>query len=630
MADKKTNNKKKNNNNNEPKIPDTSFLRTSLWVMIIFLGIVWLSNSFNVGLKGKVEKLTYSQFFQYLENNLSKPVIKSVKKTDKVLQGEYTKEKGEGSFYLVVPDEDKELIPLLRKNVKDFEVDVPKTFLINLFFSVWPVLLFMLVMWYFARKGNQIGSRVWNFGRVRGGSLDKQKRKVTFKDVAGIDEAKEELQEVVEFLRDPKKFQRLGGRFPKGVLLIGPPGCGKTLLAKAVAGEADVPFFIISGSDFVEMFVGVGASRVRDLFDQAKKAAKTENKGGIIFIDEIDAVGRQRFSGLGGGHDEREQTLNQLLVEMDGFHTEIGIIVMAATNRPDVLDPALLRPGRFDRQIVVPPLDILGREEVLKVHTRKLKLSENVDLTKIAKSTSLFSGADLENLCNEAALLAARRNKESIEQIELENAIERVIMGPEKKSRVISKREKDLVAFHEAGHAILSLLIPEVDSMAKVSIIPRGMAGGYTFMPPTEDKRYKSKKELLGEIIVALGGRASEEVNLSDVTTGAMNDLAQVTEIARHMVCVYGMSSRLGNYALGGSHGPMFLGRDLVREKDYSEDTARIVDEEIKLIVDNCYAQAKKMIEDHKDKIKALVDALLEKEVLNADEVRRIIGLENK
>jgi len=475
-----------------------------------------------------------------------------------------------------------------------------------------------------------MGSRVWGFGKVRAAILDNEKRtRVTFKDVAGIDEAKEELQEVIEFLKDPKKFQRLGGRFPKGVLVVGPPGCGKTLLAKAVAGEAKVPFFSISGSDFVEMFVGVGASRVRDLFEQAKKAAKTESKGCIIFIDEIDAVGRQRFAGVGGGHDEREQTLNQLLTEMDGFQTEVGIIVMAATNRPDVLDPALLRPGRFDRHIVIYPPDIKGREAILKVHTKKITLSKEVDLSAIAKKTTKFSGADLENLCNESALLAARYDKEAVEQSELEEAIERVIMGPEKKSRIISKREKELTAFHESGHALLSLLISEVDPMAKVTIIPRGMTGGYTLMPPQEDRWYQSKKELLGMITVALGGRVSEEVNLKDVTTGARQDLVEATRIARQMVCDYGMSERLGKYTLGKSHGPIFLGRDIVREKDYSEETAKIVDEEIKRIVDECYARAKKLIEDNKKELKLLASALLEKEVLDAEEVKRLIGFKS-
>jgi len=377
----------------------------------------------------------------------------------------------------------------------------------------------------------------------------------------------------------------------------------------------------------VEMFVGVGASRVRDLFEQGRKAAKVSGKGAIIFIDEIDAVGRLRFSGIGGGHDEREQTLNALLVEMDGFATEQGLILIAATNRPDTLDPALLRPGRFDRVIVVNLPDIAGREAILKVHTRKIKLAPNVDLKLIAQQTSLFSGADIANLCNEAALLAARHNKESVEEKDLEAAIERVIMGPEKKSRVMSKREKELTAIHEAGHAILSLLIPDVDPVTKVSIIPRGMAGGYTLTPPREDKGYHSKAELFGDITVALGGRVSEELNFGDITTGAARDLELATGIARQMVCDFGMSERLGNITLGKSHGPVFLGRDLVEEKNYSDETASIIDKEVKHIIDECYQHAKKLIQENQEKLKILASTLLEKEVLNGEEIKRMLGL---
>ncbi len=613
------------------KKPDTNFLRTTSLFLLIALGIMWAVSLFNAGMGGLAKKLSYTEFYSALEGNLERPTIKWVKLTDNLIQGGFTDSAGGGSFYLYIPAEDKEMVSLLRKNVEKFSVEPSKTFLSQFLYSLMWFLPLIFLFWYFSYRGNQIGSRVWSFGKSRAKLLDKEKRtKVTFNDVAGIDEAKEELQEVIEFLKDPKKFQRLGGRFPKGVLLVGPPGCGKTLLAKAVAGEAKVPFFSISGSDFVEMFVGVGASRVRDLFEQAKKAAKLENKGCIIFIDEIDAVGRQRFAGVGGGHDEREQTLNQLLTEMDGFQTEIGIIVMAATNRPDVLDPALLRPGRFDRHIVIYSPDIKGREEILKVHTRKIKLSKNIDLGAVARKTPGFSGADLENLCNESALLAARRGKEAVEQAELEESIERVIMGPEKKSRIISKREKELTAYHEAGHALLSLLIPEVDPMTKVSIIPRGMAGGYTFTPPREDRWQRSKKELLGTITVMLGGRVSEEINLDDITTGAWDDLEKVTQVARKMVCDYGMSERLGSYTLGRSHGPIFLGREIVREKDYSEETARIVDEEVKGIVDKCYARAKKLIQDNKDKLKLLADTLLDKEVLGADEVKQIIGFKDK
>ncbi|MFA7294555.1 MAG: ATP-dependent zinc metalloprotease FtsH, partial [Candidatus Omnitrophota bacterium] len=433
---------------------------------------------------------------------------------------------------------------------------------------------------------------------------------------------------VIEFLKDPKKFQRLGGKIPKGVLLIGPPGCGKTLIARAVAGEAGVPFFSISGSDFVEMFVGVGASRVRDLFEQGRKAGKVEGKGAIIFIDEIDAVGRLRFSGIGGGNDEREQTLNQLLVEMDGFDAQQGLILIAATNRPDTLDPALMRPGRFDRTIIVNLPDIQGREEILKVHTRKIKLAASVDLKSVASQTPGFSGADLANLCNEAALMAARNNKEAVEEIDLDKSVERVLMGPEKKSHIISKKEKEITALHESGHALLSLLLPEVNPLKKVSIIPRGLAGGYTFTPPLEDRHYWTKKELLAEITMMLGGRASEEINLNEVTTGAQNDLEVATAMARRMVTQFGMSEKLGNMTLGKREGLVFLGRDLMEERNYSEQTARIIDEEVKKITDDAYDKALNLLKNSKDKLRLLADTLLEKEVLSGDEVKRILGIE--
>ncbi len=607
-------------------------LRRLSLTLLIVLGIIFLFHLFS--LKLNVKTLSYSDFYRLLEENPQNRIIQQAKKIDNLIEGEFSlrgvKTIGEGYlryFKVYIPEEDKELIPLLRKNIESFEIEPPRTIWTNILYSL-PTLLLLAFLWFSFYKGSQVGSRVWNFGRARVQVIEKGKTpKVTFKDVAGIDEAKEELKEIIEFLKDPKKFQRLGGRIPKGVLLVGPPGCGKTLLAKAVAGEAEVPFFSISGSDFVELFVGVGASRVRDLFDQAKKTARLGGRGTIVFIDEIDAVGRLRFAGIGGGHDEREQTLNQLLVEMDGFQSETGIIVMAATNRPDVLDPALLRPGRFDRHIVIYPPDIKGREEILKVHTRKIKLAKEVDLSKIARQTPGFSGADLENLCNEAALLAARLNKDAVGQEELNAAIERVIMGPEKKSRIISLQEKRLTAYHEAGHALLSLLIPEVNPMTKVSIIPRGMAGGYTFAPPREDRHYRSKKELLGDIAMALGGRVAEEIIFSDITTGATKDLEEVTRLARQMVCDYGMSVRLGQRTLGRSQGPIFLGKDLVEEKDYSEETARLIDEEIKNIIDECYLRAKDLLVKNKDKLSKLAEALLEKEVLDVEETKRIIGL---
>ncbi|MCF7872806.1 MAG: ATP-dependent zinc metalloprotease FtsH [Candidatus Omnitrophica bacterium] len=615
-------------NKKKKKQPNPNFFRRALYVIIIFMAVIWLANLFGANMGGFAKKLKYPEFYYLVKNNPETNQIKSITLKENLAQGQFNQSKDQKYFYVYIPKENEEIVSLIRKNVEDFEIEPASTAFTNFLYFFGPMLIFILFLWYFSKKGNQMGSQIWGFGKSKHAILDKNRaKKVTFDDVAGIDEAKEELQEVVEFLKDPKKFQRLGGRFPKGVLLMGPPGCGKTLLAKAVSGEAEVPFFSIGGSDFVEMFVGVGASRVRSLFEQAKKAARAENKGCIIFIDEIDAVGRQRFAGLGGGHDEREQTLNQLLAEMDGFKTETGVIVIAATNRPDVLDPALLRPGRFDRQIVINAPDIKGREGILKVHTKAINLSQKVNLEEVAKRTPGFSGADLENLCNEAALLAARRNKKSVSQKELEEAIERVMMGPERKSRVMSEKEKKITAFHEGGHALVSLVIPEVDSMAKVSIIPRGMAGGYTFIPPQEDRSYKSKKQLMGEITVALGGRASEEVNLDDVTTGAMSDLAAVTKLARKMVCDYGMSDRLGNYTLGESHGPVFLGRDMMREKDYSEETARIVDQEVKRIVDECYSRAKAIIQDNKKELAKLVDVLLDKEVLDAKEFKEIVGL---
>ena len=596
------------------------------WV-VITLTVLWLANIFAttnvVNMYGVPKEMSYGEFYRILKEEAS--TIKNLEKIDITLRGELS---GGERFFVIIPEEDDGLLSLIREKVYNFNVKTSHNIWANIFFSFGPIILFILLFWYLSRRGSEVGNRLWSFGKARTlAAKDDKNKKVTFNDVAGVDEAKEELSEVIEFLKDPKRFQRLGGRFPKGVLLVGPPGCGKTLLAKAVAGEASVPFFSISGSDFVEMFVGVGASRVRDLFDQAKKAAKLSNTGCIIFIDELDAVGRQRFAGLGGGHDEREQTLNQLLTEMDGFQTEVGVIVMAATNRPDTLDLALLRKGRFDRYIVVDRPDIKGREGILKVHTKKIKLAKDVNLGEIAKRTSLFSGADLENLCNEAALLAARSNKEAVDQLELEESIERVVMGPEKKSKVISAKDKRITAFHEAGHALLSLIIPEVDPMAKVTIIPRGLAGGYTFMPPTEDRQHVTKRQLLGRIMVALGGRVSEEICLDDITTGASQDLSDATKIARYMICDCGMSERLGKYTIGKSHEPIFLGRDLARERDYSEETAKIIDEEVKRIIDECYAKAKKLIQDNKDKLATLANALVEKEVLDVEEVKKMLGL---
>lgn len=481
------------------------------------------------------------------------------------------------------------------------------------------VLLFGLLL---INPGNQGGNKTMSFGKSRARMTNgAEKTKVTFNDVAGVDEEKEELEEIVEFLKTPKKFTDMGARIPKGVLLVGQPGTGKTLLAKAVAGEAGVPFFSISGSEFVEMFVGVGASRVRDLFDQAKKNAPS-----IIFIDEIDAVGRQRGAGLGGGHDEREQTLNQLLVEMDGFGTNEGVIVLAATNRPDVLDKALLRPGRFDRQIVVSAPDVKAREQILEVHARKKKLAEDVDLKTVAKNTSGFAGADLENILNEAALLAARRNLDCIGMKEIEDAMVKVTMGPEKKTRVRSEKENKLVAYHEAGHAVVSRYLPTQDKVHQISIVPRGMAGGYTMYRPAEDKSFRSKTEMEESIVSLLGGRVAEKLILDDISTGASNDIERATAISRAMVTKYGMSERLGTITFGADQEEVFLGRDLAHAKEYSEETAAIIDEEVKKIVDAGYEKAINILSEHVDKLHAVAKVLLEKEKIDGDEFDKIFA----
>jgi len=486
------------------------------------------------------------------------------------------------------------------------------------------LLIIFFIFWFFMmNQGNsQGGSKTLTFGKSRARMINSaEKNKVTFDDVAGVDEEKEELEEIVEFLKNPKKYTDMGARIPKGVLLVGQPGTGKTLLAKAVAGEAGVPFFIISGSDFVEMFVGVGASRVRDLFEQAKRNAPC-----IIFIDEIDAVGRQRGAGLGGGHDEREQTLNQLLVEMDGFSANEGVIVLAATNRPDVLDKALLRAGRFDRQIVVGAPDVKAREQILEVHSKKKRLADDVDLKIIAKNTSGFAGADLENVLNEAALLAARRNKTEIGMQEIEDAMVKVTMGPEKKTKVRNEHEKKLVAYHEAGHAVVSKFLPTVDPVHEISIVPRGMAGGYTMYRPTEDKSFMSRTAMEEQIISLLGGRVAEALILNDISTGASNDIERATSIARSMVTIYGMSDKLGTIMFDQGQGEVFLGRDFAQTKNYSEETAAIIDEEIKKIIDNAYYNAKEILSNNIDKLHIVAGILLEKEKIDGEEFDRVFN----
>jgi len=609
----------------EPKRQNI-FFRRLLLAAIFALSMMYLFNLGKVSVEGQPQEINYGDFYRMVLENPLKKHIRSAIKTEDVISGTLA----DGKKYIVrIPENDTDILKVLREDVPEFLIKPPRTFLTNLFYSLGPMLLFILFIWYFGYRNAQTGGgRIWSFGKSRARLITSDHMKITFNDVAGVDEAKEELKEVIEFLKDPKKFQKLGGKIPKGVLLVGAPGTGKTLLAKAVSGEAGVPFFSISGSDFVELFVGIGASRVRDLFEQAKRFAKQSGKGCIIFIDEIDAVGRQRFSGIGGGHDEREQTLNALLVEMDGFNTEQGVTLIAATNRPDVLDPALLRPGRFDRLIVIERPDINGREAILKVHIKNIKLGPEVNLKDIARKTPGFSGADLANLANEAALLAARNNKEAVDIKDLNEAIERVVAGPERKSRVISKEEKQRIAYHEAGHALISFVIPGPTKPLKVTILPRGISLGHTMDFPSEDRYLHTRKELLRQITIFMGGRASEELVFDDISTGAQNDLMQATEIARTMVTKLGMSEKLGHLTFGREEQQIFLGRDLFEEKNYSDQTALVIDQEISLIIDTCYSRAREELTSRKEKLKLLAETLLEKEVLEGEEVKKLLGLE--
>ncbi|MDA8420433.1 MAG: ATP-dependent zinc metalloprotease FtsH [Pseudomonadota bacterium] len=588
-----------------------------LWLVI---AVVLMSVFNNFGNRSaSVHPMAYSQFYsQLLSGQLSKVTIEGRK-----IQGT-TKSGNKFSTYSPETDNRALIGDLLRNNVTiDAKPPEEQSLLLQIFINWFPMLLLVGVWVFFMRQmqGGGSGRGAMGFGKSRARMLTEEQNKVTFEDVAGVEEAKEEVGELVEFLRDPSKFQKLGGRIPKGVLMTGSPGTGKTLLAKAIAGEAKVPFFSISGSDFVEMFVGVGASRVRDMFEQAKKHAPC-----IIFIDEIDAVGRQRGAGLGGGHDEREQTLNQLLVEMDGFEGTEGVIVIAATNRPDVLDPALLRPGRFDRQVYVPLPDIRGREQILKVHMRKVPVSDNVVPSIIARGTPGFSGADLANLVNEAALFAARANKRLVDMEDFEKAKDKIVMGAERRSIVMPEKERMNTAYHESGHAVVAKTLPNTDPVHKVTIIPRGRALGVTMQLPTEDRYSHDRESLLSMIAVLMGGRIAEEVFMHQMTTGAANDFERATEIARNMVTRWGMSDTLGTRVYGENQSEVFLGRDVTTHKNLSDATVQLVDNEIRRIIDEQYARARKIIEDNREKIEVMAKSLLEWETLNSEQIEDIMA----
>jgi cell division protease FtsH len=564
-------------------------------------------------------QLSYTEFLNMVERG---DVVQVTIQGDKV-----SGITNQGRAFRTFAPKDLELIKILRdRNIEiTAKPEESSPWYMTVLVSWFPMILLIAVWIFFMRQMQVGGGKALSFGKSRARLVSDERNKVTFDDVAGIEEAKEELQEIIEFLRDPKKFTRLGGRIPKGVLLVGAPGTGKTLLARAIAGEAGVPFLSISGSDFVEMFVGVGASRVRDLFVQGKKHAPC-----IIFLDEIDAVGRHRGAGLGGGHDEREQTLNQLLVEMDGFESNEGVILISATNRPDVLDPALLRPGRFDRQVVVPVPDVRGREAILKVHTRKTRLADDIDLSVIARGTPGFTGADIENMTNEAALLAARRSKDKIDMSDLEDAKDKVLMGTERKSMIISDEEKKTTAYHEAGHTLVAKLLPNTDPIHKVTIIPRGRALGLTQQLPLDDKHTYSKEYLISNIRVLMGGRIAEEIALNTQTTGASNDIERATEIARKMVCEYGMSENLGPLAFGKKEEEIFLGREIAQHRDYSEETARKIDQEVNNLISENYHKTHKLVTDHLSTLNRLAKALLERETLNGPEIEEIIGNKRK
>ena len=589
------------------------FFKNVLFYLLIIMVIIWMFDLYGEK-DSKPADISYTSFMQHVQQD----EIKQVTIVDNVISGKLK----DGKEFSTVAPNDSKLVEKLEAKKVDIKAELPPQppWWMSILSSILPMLIIVGLWFMLMNQGGAGGGKVMNFGKSRARRYDEEKLKITFKDVAGAEEAKQELEEVVEFLKHPQKYNDLGAKIPKGVLLYGPPGTGKTLLAKAVAGEAGVPFFSISGSDFVEMFVGVGASRVRDLFDQAKKSAPC-----IVFIDEIDAVGRQRGAGLGGGHDEREQTLNQLLVEMDGFSANEGIIMIAATNRPDILDPALLRPGRFDRQIVVDRPDIKGRTEILKVHVKGKPIGQDVNLDVIAQRTPGFTGADLSNLVNEAALLTARKDKKAINMPEMEEAAERVIMGPERKSRVISDKEKRLTAYHEGGHTIVGMLLEHTDPVHKVTIIPRGRAGGYTLSLPKEDKYYATRSEMLDELKVLLGGRVAEALVLKEIYSGASNDLQRATQLARQMICEYGMSENIGPVTFGHRQDQVFLGRDIARDKDYSEEVAAEIDKEVRSFMEDAYAATEKLLSDNIDKLHVIAKALMEKETLEEEEINQLV-----
>ncbi len=596
---------------------DKTLKNIAIYVLIVLMALFAIQLTSNRDTK--VSELTYPQFYSKVEQGQVKTAELEVDDNIYRIKGQLN----DKTAYTATAPKEGDIIKLLTDKKVDFNVvPMPPTpWWLSLLTTLFPILILIAFLIFIMNQTQGGGNRVMQFGKSKARMMSGEEVDITFKDVAGAEEAKEEMEEVVEFLKNPGKFIQIGAKIPKGVLLFGAPGTGKTLMARAVAGEAGVPFFSISGSDFVEMFVGVGAARVRDLFEQAKK-----NSPCIVFIDEIDAVGRQRGAGLGGGHDEREQTLNQLLVEMDGFSTNEGIIVMAATNRPDILDPALLRPGRFDRHILIDRPDVKGREAILNVHIKGKPMAEGINLEVLAKRTPGFTGADLANMVNEAALLAARRGKETVGMEEMEESIERVIAGPEKKSRVISEKEKKLVAYHEGGHAIVSYFLPNTDKLHKISIIPRGRAGGYTLLLPEEDRNYITRSYLLDEITTLLGGRVAEALVLNDISTGAQNDLERASSIVRKMITEYGMSEELGPITFGHKSEEVFLGRDISRDRNYSDAIAYAIDKEASAYIESSYQKAENILKENMDKLHEVAARLIEQETMEAEEFEEIMG----